>query len=120
MRTALIVAISGLLAVLAAAPAPGSASAAPARACPGSITEEIAGTTWRVRSIRTTGMSCKAGKKQIRSFFHKADRNSRCRRASERPPPTKGCAVGRFHCWRGIAKYCARTGQDVSWRERRA
>jgi hypothetical protein len=121
MRIVLAVALAGFVALTAATPAAtGRAGATAAARCSGTLTEEVAGATLRVRSIRTTNMSCTSGKKLIRRFLRKADRDGRCRRASVRPPPTNGCAVGSFHCWRNTAKYCARRGQDVSWRDRPA
>ena len=121
MRIVLAVALIGIVPLTAATPAAaGRSGTAAAGRCSGTVTEEVAGTKLRVRSIRTTNMSCKSAKKLIRRFLRKADRDGRCRRASVRPPPTNGCAVGSFHCWRNSAKYCARRGQDVSWRDRPA
>jgi hypothetical protein len=96
-----------------------AAGAAATRGCPGGLTEELRGTSWRIHSIRATSLSCAAARRQIRRFFDKADVSRRCHRASRRRPPTRGCAVGSYHCWRGLAKYCARPGHDVSWRETR-
>lgn len=98
---------------------PARAGAAAAHGCPGPLVEEVRGTTWRLRSIRATALSCNAATALIRRFFRKADAQLKCHRASRRPPPTRGCAVGRYHCWRGLAHYCARQGHDVSWRETR-
>jgi hypothetical protein len=110
------------LAVLAGLVAAGSAPATETAAakCRGSLSVELGDSKLRVRAIRTTGMSCRSGKRLIRRFFDRADSRPRCRREAEKDPPTPGCRVGRFHCWRGLAKYCARRGQDVSWRDRRA
>jgi hypothetical protein len=105
---------------LTVAGAPASATESAAPSCRGSLTVELGDSKLRVRAIRTTGMSCRSGKRLIRRFFDKADSNRRCRREAEKDPPTPGCSVGRFQCWRGLAKYCARRGQDVSWRDRRA
>ena len=115
----LVALLASLTVVIAAAPAAGHEASASARVCPGSLTAEVRGTNWRIRSIRPTAMSCDAASRQIRRFFRKADAVPRCYRASKRRPPSKGCAVGRFHCWRGLAHYCARRGHDVSWRETR-
>jgi hypothetical protein len=104
------------LAVLVTVAAPAAGSAAP---CPGKLTAELGDSDLRVRAIRATGMSCDSAKRLIRRFFDKADSRPRCRREAAKSPPTPGCSVGRFQCWRGIAKYCARRGQDVSWRDRR-
>ena len=115
----LVAILVSLTVMTAAAPAVGQEAAAAARVCPGSLTESVRGTSWRIRSIRPTAMSCDAAKGQIRRFLRKADADPACYRASKRRPPTTGCAVGRFHCWRGLAHYCARRGHDVSWRETR-
>jgi hypothetical protein len=115
----LVAILASLTVVTAAAPAAGHEAAATARVCARSLTEEVRGTNWRIRSIRPTAMSCDAASRQIHRFFRKADAHPSCYRASKRRPPTRGCAVGRFHCWRGLAHYCARRGHDVSWRETR-
>lgn len=91
--------------------------AAAATGCSGGVTASVDGETVHARSVKTHGMTCRAGKRLIRSFLRKADHQRHCRRASEKDPPTPGCAVGRFHCWRGLATYCARPHHDVSWRE---
>jgi hypothetical protein len=96
-----------------------AAGAAATRGCPGGLTEELRGASWRIHSVRATSLSCAAARRQIRRFFDKAAASRRCHRASRRRPPTRGCAVGPYHCWRGLAKYCARPGHDVSWRETR-
>jgi hypothetical protein len=117
VRAGVLAGLAVLVALAAAGPAPATGSAAK---CRGSLTVELGESTLRVRAIRTTGMSCRSGKRLIRRFFDKADSRPRCRREAAKPPPTPGCSVGRFQCWRGLAKYCARRGQDVSWRDRRA
>jgi hypothetical protein len=104
-----------VLAALTAAAGPASGAAA----CRGSLAVELGNADLRVSGIRTTNMSCPSGKRLIRRFFRKADTRPRCRREAAKDPPTPGCSVGSFRCWRGLAKYCARRGQDVAWRERR-
>jgi hypothetical protein len=112
---------AGVLAVLAALiVAAGPAPATESASCRGSMGVELGDSKLRVSAIRTTGMTCRSGKRLIRRFFNKADSRRACRREAEKDPPTPGCSVGRFQCWRGLAKYCARRGQDVSWRDRRA
>ena len=118
VRAGVLAALVALAALTATAgPAPATASVA---SCRGTITVELGDSKLRVRSIRTTGMSCRSGKRLVRRFFDKADSRPQCRREAEKSPPTPGCSVGRFRCWRGVAKYCARPGHDVSWRDRRA
>jgi hypothetical protein len=116
MQMRLVLASLALLALAATAVPASGRGAAPAR-CSGHVTRTVDGETVRARSIRTSAMTCRAGKRLIRSFLRKANAQARCRRASERTPPTPGCAVRRFHCWRGVATYCARRGHDVSWSE---
>jgi hypothetical protein len=113
-------AVLAVLVPLAAAAGSAPATETAAGRCSGSLTVPLGDSELRVRAIRTTGMSCRSGKRLIRRFFDKADSRPRCRREAAKPPPTPGCSVGRFQCWRGLAKYCARRGQDVSWRDRRA
>ena len=116
VRAALLAAVllfAGLTATAGSAPAGESAGAS----CRGGLTAELGGSELRVRAIRTNGMSCRSGKRLIRRFFDEADSDPGCRSAAEKPPPTPGCSVGRFQCWRGVAKYCARRGHDVSWRD---
>ena len=118
VRAALLAAVAllaGLAATAGSAPATGSAGAS----CQGSLTVELGDAELRVRAIRTNGMGCRSGKRLIRRFFDSADRKPGCRREAEKLPPTPGCSVGRFQCWRGVAKYCARPGQDVTWRDGR-
>jgi hypothetical protein len=114
---------AGVLAGIAAIVALGAAGPAPAAQtetkCRGSLVVELGQADLRVRGIRTRAMSCSAGKRVIRRFFDKADSRPRCRREAEKDPPTPGCKVGRFHCWRGLATYCTRRSADVSWRDRR-
>jgi hypothetical protein len=114
VRAGALAALVALAAMTAAAgPAPGAAT------CRGSLVVELGDSDVRVSGIRTTNMGCRAGKRLIRRFFDRADTRPRCRREAAKDPPTPGCSVGSFRCWRGVAKYCARRGQDVSWRDRR-
>jgi hypothetical protein len=113
-------AFAGLVVVAALVAAGAAPATGPAASCRGSLTVELGDSTLRVSAIRTSGMGCRSGRRLIRRFFHEADSRPRCRREAEKSPPTPGCSVGRFQCWRGLAKYCARPGQDVSWRDRRA
>jgi hypothetical protein len=112
--------VAVLVVVLVAAAGPAPATESAAAACRGGLTLQLGGATLQVRAIRTRAMSCRSGKRLIRRFFERADSERRCCRQAERSPPTPGCAVGRFRCWRGLAKYCARRSQDVSWRDRPA
>jgi hypothetical protein len=70
-------------------------------------------------SIRTTKVSCTKGKAVIRSLLGKAASSSSCRRAANRPPPSTGCVVSGYHCFRKrTPDYCATTsGKLVQWRE---
>ena len=70
-------------------------------------------------SIRTTKVSCTAGKTVIRRLLTRAASNSSCRRAADRPPPSTGCVVSGYHCFRKRSPdYCATTsGKLVQWRE---
>jgi hypothetical protein len=117
VRAGVLIAVVAVL-VAAAASAPATERAA--AACSGSLSVQLGDSTLRVSGIRTRAMSCRSGRRLIRRFFRKADGNARCRREAAKSPPTPGCSVGRFQCWRGLAKYCARRSQDVSWRDRRA
>ena len=71
------------------------------------------------RSIRTTKVSCTAGKAVIRSLLTKVASSRSCRRAADRPPPSPGCVVSGYHCFRKRSPdYCATTsGKLVQWRE---
>jgi hypothetical protein len=71
------------------------------------------------RSIRTTKVSCTAGKTVIRSLLTRVGSSPACRRAADRPPPTTGCIVSGYHCFRKRSPdYCATTsGKLVQWRE---
>ena len=71
-------------------------------------------------SIRTTKVSCTAGKAVIHSLLSRVGSSPSCRHAAERPPPTTGCVVSGYHCFRKRSPdYCATTsGKVVQWRER--
>jgi hypothetical protein len=71
------------------------------------------------RSIRTTKVSCAAGKSVIHSLLARVETSPSCRRAADRPPPTTGCVVSGYHCFRKRSPdYCATTGGKlVQWRE---
>jgi hypothetical protein len=116
VHAGVLAAVAVIVAFAATAPATAAESVT---SCRGGLTVELGQSDLRVRAIRTSGMSCSSGKRLIRRFFDKADSRPRCRREAEKDPPTPGCSVGRFQCWRGLAKYCARRGHDVSWRDRR-
>jgi hypothetical protein len=70
-------------------------------------------------SIRTTKVSCTAGKTLVHSLLSRVGTSPACRRAADRPPPTSGCVVSAFHCFRKRSPdYCATTGGKlVQWRE---
>jgi hypothetical protein len=70
-------------------------------------------------SIRTTKVSCTGGKAVIRSLLSRVGSSASCRRAADRPPPTTGCVVSGYHCFRRRSPdYCATTsGKVVQWRE---
>jgi hypothetical protein len=71
------------------------------------------------RSIRTTRVSCTAGKALIHRLLSRVEASPWCRRAADRPPPTTGCVVSGYHCFRKRSPdYCATTsGKLVQWRE---
>jgi hypothetical protein len=70
-------------------------------------------------AIRTTKVSCTAGKALIHSLLSRVGTSPSCRRAADRPPPTTGCVVSGYHCFRKRSPdYCATTsGKLVQWRE---
>ena len=70
-------------------------------------------------SIRTTKVSCTAGKALIHSLLSRVGSSPSCRRAADRPPPTSGCVVAGYHCFRKRSPdNCATTGGKlVQWRE---
>ena len=114
--TALVVlAAVTLVAALAASNAAPIATAA---ACSGRVTAQLNGEIIRARSISTRRTSCTNGRRVLRSFLEKADRSESCNRASKRPPPTSGCSVRGFNCFRNGSTYCASPGgKSVMWRE---
>jgi hypothetical protein len=71
------------------------------------------------RSIRTTKVSCTAGKALIRSLLTRVGSSPSCRRAADRPPSATGCVVSGYHCFRKRSPdYCATaSGNVVQWRE---
>jgi hypothetical protein len=111
-----------LLATVAAAAlaAPSSISMAQgvpvAKRCTGSVKVHSTLAT----SIRTTKVSCTAGKTVIRSLLSRTASSAACRRAADRPPPSTGCVVSGYHCFRKRSPdYCATTsGKLVQWREK--
>jgi hypothetical protein len=89
--------------------------------CAGTVTATVAGKRVRASSIKTTRVSCIVGRALIASFLTKAASSRSCRRAADRPPPTKGCVVVGYHCFRNkpSASYCTTvSGKLVQWRER--
>jgi hypothetical protein len=109
------------LACAAALCAPSSTAAGVpvATRCAGSVTVKVAGTFVRASSFRTTKVSCTVGRAVVSSFLSKAASSPSCRRAANRPPPTTGCVVVGYHCFRKRSPdYCATvTGKLVQWRE---
>ena len=87
--------------------------------CAGSVVAKVKGTFIRASSIRTTKVSCTAGKELIGSLLTKVGSSPSCRRAADRPPPTTGCLVTGYHCFRKRSpNYCSTvTGKLVQWRE---
>jgi len=104
---------------LVAGPASADAPIANAAAnCGGTVTGSIDGNQVRARSIATRNTSCRAGKNVIRRFLSKANRKPSCNRRSKRPPPTSGCGIGSFNCFRRDSTYCASpSAREISWRE---
>ena len=98
------------------APASMAESVPVAKRCAGSVKVHsvLAG------SIRTTKVSCTAGKALIHSLLSRVGSSPSCRRAADRPPPATGCVVSGYHCFRKRGPdYCATTsGKLVQWRER--
>jgi hypothetical protein len=117
MRALIAVLVAATL--LSAAPA----AAQQTRRCDGGFTVEVRGDRLRVHTIDARAVSCRSAKRTVRRFLEKVDDSARCHRASRRSPPTRGCSVGTWRCWRRpIIKYCARLqpSADISWRERAA
>jgi membrane-bound lytic murein transglycosylase B len=86
-----------------------------AKRCSGSVKVH----SFLAGSIRTTKVSCTAGKALIHSLLSRVQTSPSCRRAANRPPPTRGCVVSGYHCFRKRSPdYCATTsGKLVQWRE---
>jgi hypothetical protein len=66
--------------------------------------------------------SCTKGKTVVRSLLRKASSSAACRRAADRPPPSTGCVVSGYQCFRKrTPDYSATTsGKLVQWRESHA
>jgi hypothetical protein len=90
-----------------------------ATSCAGSVIVKVKGTSVRAGSIRTTKVSCTAGKALIGRLLTKVGSSPACRSAADRPPPTTGCIVTGYHCFRKRSPdYCSTvTGKFVQWRE---
>jgi hypothetical protein len=90
-----------------------------ATSCTGSVIVKVKGTSVRASSIRTTKVSCTAGKALIDRLLTKVGSSPACRTAADRPPPTTGCIVTGYHCFRKRSPdYCSTiTGRFVQWRE---
>jgi hypothetical protein len=89
--------------------------------CAGTVTVTVAGKRVRASSIRATRVSCVVGRALIGSFLTKAASSRSCRRAADKAPPTRGCVVVGYHCFRNkpSASYCTTvSGKLVQWRER--
>ena len=73
-------------------------------------------------SIRATKVSCTAGRAVIRSLLTRVASSPACRRAANRSPPSTGCVVSGYHCFRKRSPdYCATTsGKVVQWLESHA
>ena len=98
----------------------GQAAGVPvATRCAGSVIVKVAGTSVRASSIRTTKVSCTAGRAVIRRLLRRVAASPACRRAAEKPPPATGCVVVGYHCFRKRSPdYCATvSGKLVQWRE---
>jgi hypothetical protein len=87
--------------------------------CAGSVIVKVKGTSVRASSIRTTKVSCTVGKALIGRLLTKVGSSPACRHAADRPPPTTGCIVTGYHCFRKRSPdYCSTvTGRFVEWRE---
>lgn len=115
MRTLLVLL---LLALSGAAVTAGTSAGAASGSCAGTVTEQVNGHTVRASSIATRNTGCRHGKRIIRRFLNKADRKPTCNRRSKQPPPTSGCHVGAYNCFRSGSTYCASPqSREVSWRE---
>ena len=118
MRRLTAAVVAAALVLVAALAAGNEAPTARAAVCSGSVTEQINGRTIRARSIATRATTCTNGRGVLRSFLAKADRSESCHRASKRPPPTSGCGIRGFNCFRNASTYCASPGgKSVMWKE---
>jgi hypothetical protein len=83
------------------------------------VVVKVAGTSVRASSIRTTKTSCTGSNAVVRGLLTKVSSSPACRRAADKPPPTTGCVVTGYHCFRKRSPdYCATvTGKLVQWRE---
>ncbi len=118
MRRLIALVVLAAVTLVAALAASSETPSATAAACSGRVNEQINGKTIRVRSISTRRTSCTNGRRVLRSFLEKADRSESCNRASKQPPPTSGCSVRGFNCFRNGSTYCASPGgRSVTWKE---
>lgn len=118
MCRAITVLVLAVVALIAASAASREVPIATAAACSGRVDEQINGKMIRARSISTRRTSCANGRGLLRSFLDKADRSESCNRASKQPPPTSGCSVRGFNCFRNGSTYCASPGgRSVMWKE---
>jgi hypothetical protein len=117
-RLTILLVVAASLVVLTPSSGAGQPTASIARTCGGTVEKTINGHTIRAHGITTYNASCKGGKRVIRSFLKKADLHQSCNHASKQPPPTKGCVVRHFHCFRNGSTYCATpSSKSVSWKE---
>ena len=118
MCRAVTVLVLAVVALIAASAASSEVPIATAAACSGRVDEQINGKMIRARSISTRRTGCANGRGLLRSFLDKADRSESCNRASKQPPPTSGCSVRGFNCFRNGSTYCASPGgRSVMWKE---
>ena len=99
----------------------GVAVAAPAatKRCSGTFNAKVNNKRLEVSKIRARAVGCASATSLIKRFLRRADERPGCRRAAAKLPPTRGCEVGIYHCWRRLSTYCAKSSADVSWRETR-
>jgi hypothetical protein len=121
-RLALALACAAALCAPSSTTAGQAAGVATETRCAGTVTVTVVGKRVRASSIKTTKVSCTVGRALIASFLTKVDSSRACRRAAGKAPPTKGCMVVSYHCFRNkpSASYCATvSGKLVQWRERK-
>jgi hypothetical protein len=121
-RLALALACAAALCAPSSTTAGQAAGVAAETRCAGTVTVTVVGKRVRASSIKTTKVSCTVGRALIGSFLTKVDSSRACRRAAGKAPPTKGCMVVSYHCFRNkpSASYCATvSGKLVQWRERK-